>query len=218
MPAHRLETRRVAGSGGGRHQRAEVAPQPDVRPTARRVPGHTPWANGNPTAADSPMRASSPHPSMNHERPDRLRSPRRVGVDRQSRRSLALGGALVIAILGGAGAVAWAAKPPASAPAVSVDAGNGTDRDDTSTAPVDGESLAGDPAPSAGPVAGSAAGNPIDGSADPARAATSGAESPAAASAPTGFGPATVSPLGPGDAGFGWPSTAFGTAAAGAGR
>jgi hypothetical protein len=163
------------------------------------------------------MRAPSPHPIPNHARPERLRSPRRVGVDRQSRRSLVLGGALVIAILGGAGAVAWAAKPPAPPPAVSVDTGHGTGRDDTSTSPVDGESPAGDPSPSAGPVAGSAAGNAVDTSADPAGAVTASAESPAAAPAPTGFGPATVSPQGPGEAGFGWPSTAFGTITAGPG-
>lgn len=219
MPAHRLEPARVAGSGGGRHHRPEVAPPPDVRLTARRVPGHTPWAAGGPKAEMPAARTQAPHPNLDHERPDRLRSPRRVGVDRQSRRSLVLGGALVIAILGGAGAVAWAATPPAPQPAVTVDPGNGTGRDDTSTAPADGESPSTEPAQSAGPVGGSASGDAVDPATDPARdGAIPGVESPAgAAPAPTVFGPATVSPLGPGDAGFGWPSTAFGNITAGPG-
>jgi hypothetical protein len=167
------------------------------------------------------VRAVSPNPDIDQERRSQLRSPRRVGVDRQSRRSLVVGGALVIAILGGAGAVAWAGKPTDPPPAVSVDT-NSTGRGETPGSPADDESLLTDGELPAEPVAGPAAAADPEGdpAADPAPdGAVESPELPNAdPPAPTGPGPATVSPLGPGDAGFGWPSTAFGTLAAGAGR
>jgi hypothetical protein len=170
------------------------------------------------------MRAPSANGAVDRERPDRLRSPRRVGVDRQSRRSLVVGGALVIAILGGAGAVAWAAKPAAPPPAVSVDAGNNTGPEDALNSPANRESPVADVSSStraAGLTAGSAAAGAAvvpatDQAPDPAVANPE--LQVGAAPAPTGFGPATVSPLGPGDGGFGWPSTAFGSIAIGSDR
>jgi hypothetical protein len=156
---------------------------------------------------------------MDRERPDRLRSPRRVGVDRQSRRSLVLGGALVIVILGGAGAVAWAAKPAAPPPAVSVDTGNNAGAGDASNSPAKRESPPTDSSPSAGPAGSPAAGTAVDPAIDqaPDPAVANLEPQDGEVPAPTGFGPATVSPLGPGDGGFGWPSTAFGVIAIGSG-
>jgi hypothetical protein len=146
-----------------------------------------------------------------------VRSLRRVGIDRQSRRSLVLGGALVIAILGGAGVVAWAAKPAAPQPAFSVDAGNGTGRADSSYTPRNGQSITRDAPSSANPDDGlPAAGNGAAPSAGAALDTATGQTQPAAAP-PADHGPATVSELGPGDPGFGWPSTAFGSAQAGSG-
>ncbi len=197
---------------GGQH-RAAVTPRP-VRAASRRIPGHAPWAGELPGREPAEFRGGVP--SMAAQRPDRVRSLRRVGIDRQSRRSLVLGGALVIAILGGAGVIAWAAKPAAPQPAFSVDAGSSTGRADSSYAPGNGQSTTED-APSA---AGSADGLSVAGNGTASSAATLGAtiaqtQLPAAPQAD--HGPATVSQLGPGDPGFGWPSTAFGSARTGSG-
>jgi hypothetical protein len=138
-----------------------------------------------------------------------------VGIDRQSRRSLVLGGALMIAILGGAGVIAWAAKPAAPQPGFSVDAGNSTGRADSSFSPRSGQSITSDAPPSTNQDDRQpAAGNGAAPSAGAALDAAAGETRPPAAS-PADHGAATVSQLGPGDLGFGWPSTAFGSARAG---
>ena len=197
---------------GGQH-RAAVTPRP-VRASSRRIPGHAPWAVDSPRTEPQEFRPTAP--STPAQRPDQVRSLRRVGIDRQSRRSLVLGGALVIAILGGAGVIAWAAKPAATQPAFSVDAGNDTGRADSSFTPRNGQSISKE-APSADPADGlSVTGNGTAPSAGAALGATTG-ETQRPVSVQADHGPATVSELRPGDPGFGWPSTAFGTARAGSG-
>ena len=121
----------------------------------------------------------------------------------------------MIAILGGAGVIAWAAKPAAPQPAFSVDAGNNTGRADSSYTPRNGQSITRDA--SAEPADGLPAAG--DGAAPSAGAAlgTASGETQRPAAPQADHGPATVSELGPGDPGFGWPSTAFGTARAGSG-
>jgi len=195
-------TARPAGSGG-RHHRAEVTGPPVARPTvpahptSRRVPGHTPWAGETPTAPAFPATTTS-RDNIDQERPDQLRSLRRVGVDRQSRRSLVLGGALVIVILGGAGVVGWAANPAAPEPAgvIDTDASTGVDpRNSPARGGSPGQQTGEDPTVSPAPDATVMSQEPLVGGPP----------------APADLGSATVSPLSPGDAGFGWPSTAFGS-------
>src|SRR6476469_5444544 len=160
MPVHRLDHERNSASpgadelpprtGGGGHHRAAVTQRPKARTAARRVPGHTPWAGDRQELAAPAFRA--PSPSAAGQRPDQPRSMRRVGIDRQSRRSLVLGGALVVAILGGAGAIAWASKPATPRPAFSVDAGNSTGRDDPSSLATNAQSILPDPTRVADPA------------------------------------------------------------------
>jgi hypothetical protein len=88
----------LARTGGRGQHRTAIPPRP-VRAASRRIPGHAPWADDSPRT-DTPEFHSAA-PSIPPQRPDRVRSLRRVGIDRQSRRSLVLGGALVVVILGG---------------------------------------------------------------------------------------------------------------------
>ena len=203
-----MRTEQVARAGSGRHHRADVPTRPSARAATRRVPGHTPWADDR-RAADKPA-FRAPSRNRAEQGPEQVRSLRRVGIDRQSRRSLVLGGALVVAILGGAGVIAWAAKPATPRPAISVDAGNSTGRDDPSSSATNAQSILPDPTRDADP-------------ADELSAAGAAAPGPAtdgtlpAAPSPADHRPATVSPLGPGDPGFGWPATAFGSVLIGPG-
>jgi hypothetical protein len=208
MPVHRLDRDRQTGrrpgdtprtSGGGQH-RVAVTPRPRAQP-ARRVPGHTPWAGDRQDRAVPAFRA--PARNTVEPRPDRPRSLKRVGIDRQSRRSLVLGGALVVAILGGAGAIAWAARPEAPQPSFSTDAGISTGSDETSTSPTNSQ------------PAGTTSADPAGRASNAAEPATD--DGSAAAASVVDHGPATVSQLAPGDPGFGWPSTAFGSVRIGSG-
>jgi hypothetical protein len=133
-----------------------------------------------------------------------------VGIDRQSRRSLVLGGALVVAILCCAAVIAMAAKPAEPQPPFSIDVENGTGRADISNFPTNDLSTA--PDASAGELALQVSGTANG--ADPFAAPDPVSED----TKPTAdHGPATVRQLTPGDTGFGWPSTAFGSVSIGSG-
>ena len=211
----RQRRQRLPGAAGPHRWERSAPSRRDAAPgpgCLAPLPGHAPWAGELPRIEPAEFRAAAP--SIAAQRPDQVRSLRRV-IDRQSRRSLVLGGALVIAILGGAGVIAWAAKPAAPQPAFSVDAGNGTGRADSSYTPRNGQSITRDTSAAADPADG-LSGRQGHGSLrrgtrrnNGSKAATGGA----AGRARTG----DSSRLGPGDPGFGWPSTAFGSARTGSG-